>query len=201
MRGWAPLVLALVMTGGAACAAEPATGEGMPSDVRGSYACALLGGAASATTFALGAENLVNVVAGGIVAPANPGILVLGVAGVVFATFCTVGQSLAPAAADLGERLSGPASFLGNEIATLAQRAGGSLGPPLAEAAGQAMQAAERVLEEGSQAAGLACAWAAPCAWLFGLAGAPTAPAATPAPEPTPGDAEPLLLAAQRPLP
>lgn len=79
----------------------------MPSDVGESYACALVGEGASASTFAMGAESLVDVVAGGVIALASPGILILGVTGVVFAVFCTVSQAPMPAAVDFADRASG----------------------------------------------------------------------------------------------
>jgi len=52
------------------------------------------GGGAAAVL--LGAENFINVVAGGVVAPANAAILALGVIGVVFVNFCQIGKSLTP---------------------------------------------------------------------------------------------------------
>jgi len=69
---------------------------GMDDSVKQSAGC-LLGGAVG-TSMALyaGAENLVNVIAGGVVASANPMVLYTGVFGVVFASFCAIGQALTP---------------------------------------------------------------------------------------------------------
>lgn len=83
----------------------------LSEQVQASYGCfsAGLGGTVAAWT--VGAENLVNVVAGGIVAPANPAVLTIGVLGVVFASFCTVGQALTPMALDVAARLEEPAEW------------------------------------------------------------------------------------------
>lgn len=144
----------------------------MPSDVRASYACALVGGGASALTFAMGAENLVNVVAGGVVAPASPGILILGVTGVVFATFCTVGQALTPAAVDLAERVSGATQALEADGVAMMSRARDAVAPLGALAAEQTdgmVSAVERALQNGLRAAGSGCAQVAMCEQLLSI--------------------------------
>jgi hypothetical protein len=68
----------------------------MPDSVRASWACVAGGSAGVAAAVAAGAENLINVIAGGIVVPANRSVMVIGLAGVVFSTFCTMGQQLLP---------------------------------------------------------------------------------------------------------
>lgn len=67
-----------------------------PDDVRQAWACVAGGSAGTAAAVAAGAENLVNVVAGGVVAPNNRAVMIVGLAGVVFTTFCTLGQQLLP---------------------------------------------------------------------------------------------------------
>lgn len=80
----------------------------MSEQVMASYGCFFTGAAGTAAAVTFGAENLVNVVAGGIVVPANAAVLTIGVLGVVFASFCSVGQALTPMAVDLTERLAEP---------------------------------------------------------------------------------------------
>jgi len=70
--------------------------EGMSEDVVQSVSCVVTGTAATAAAIAAGGENLVNVIAGGAVAPANRAILYIGLVGVVFASFCQIGQALTP---------------------------------------------------------------------------------------------------------
>jgi len=65
---------------GALVADAPNT-ESMPENVKECFGCFIAGSLATATTAAIGAENLVNLVAGGIV-------------GVVFSSFCVIGQGL-----------------------------------------------------------------------------------------------------------
>lgn len=103
-----PLMVAALL-GGALLAASPAAGQEtaspmippkgpaqMPNDVRQAWACVVGGTAGTASAVAAGAENLVNVVAGGVVAPSNRAVLIVGLTGVVFTTFCTFGQQLLP---------------------------------------------------------------------------------------------------------
>lgn len=68
----------------------------MPPEVRGAWGCVIAGTAGTAVALSADSINLLNVVAGGIVLPNNPTVLYLGLAGVVFTTFCTLGQQLAP---------------------------------------------------------------------------------------------------------
>lgn len=68
----------------------------MPPEVRGAWGCVLAGTAGTTVALSADSVNLLNVVAGGIVLPNNPTVLYLGLAGVVFTTFCTLGQQLAP---------------------------------------------------------------------------------------------------------
>ncbi len=70
--------------------------ESMPENVKEGFGCFIAGSLATAITAAIGAENLVNVVAGGVVAPASTAVLAFGVVGVVFSSFCVIGQVLTP---------------------------------------------------------------------------------------------------------
>lgn len=70
--------------------------EKTPENVVAAWGCVLAGSVGTAAAMAANSENLLNVVAGGIVAPANPAVLYIGLAGVVFTTFCSLGQSLTP---------------------------------------------------------------------------------------------------------
>ncbi len=74
----------------------PKASEGWSDSVKQSMGC-LVGGTTGTTLAMLaGGENLVNIIAGGIVPAANPLALSIGVVGVVFASFCAVGQALTP---------------------------------------------------------------------------------------------------------
>ncbi|MGE0713861.1 MAG: hypothetical protein AB7P02_00330 [Alphaproteobacteria bacterium] len=66
------------------------------ADLQQSVGCVIAGTGATALALAAGAENLVNVVSGGLVTSANPVVLYMGVVGVVFASFCSLGQALTP---------------------------------------------------------------------------------------------------------
>ncbi len=65
-------------------------------DVRSAYACLIGGLSAVAVSFALGGEHVTNMLAGGVVAAQAPTALYIGLVGVVFATFCSLSQSLLP---------------------------------------------------------------------------------------------------------
>lgn len=65
-------------------------------EVQQSLGCAVTGAAATALAVAAGGENLVNVIAGGVVVPSNRTVLYIGLVGVVFASFCAIGQALTP---------------------------------------------------------------------------------------------------------
>jgi hypothetical protein len=68
----------------------------LPQDVKAAWGCMLMGTAGTMAALSANSVNLLNVVAGGIVTPANPAVLYLGLAGVVFTSFCTLGQQLTP---------------------------------------------------------------------------------------------------------
>ncbi|HYH20139.1 MAG TPA: hypothetical protein VD995_16125 [Azospirillum sp.] len=65
-------------------------------NVKTAWGCVIGGTVGTGVTLAAGAENLINVIAGGLVAPASPAVLAIGLAGVVFGTFCTLGQAVTP---------------------------------------------------------------------------------------------------------
>ncbi len=65
-------------------------------EVQQSLGCAIAGAGGTAAALAAGGENLVNIIAGGVVAPQNRAVLYIGLAGVVFASFCAIGQALTP---------------------------------------------------------------------------------------------------------
>jgi len=68
----------------------------VPQEVKAAWGCVLMGSAGTVAALGANSVNLLNVVAGGIVTPANPAVLYLGLTGVVFTTFCTLGQQLTP---------------------------------------------------------------------------------------------------------
>jgi len=70
--------------------------DGMPTDALQSAHCAMFGTGASVVALHAGAENLVNLIAGGLVPPANRAALYIGIVGVVFASFCQIGQAFTP---------------------------------------------------------------------------------------------------------
>jgi hypothetical protein len=72
------------------------TAPKVPDTVVSAWGCVLAGSAGTAAAMLANSENLLNVVAGGIVSPANPAVLYIGLAGVVFTSFCSLGQSLTP---------------------------------------------------------------------------------------------------------
>ena len=62
-----------------------------------SVACLTVGGLASAATFMAGWQSVTNLISGGGSVPgATPGVVALGVFGVVFTSFCAIGQALTP---------------------------------------------------------------------------------------------------------
>lgn len=67
-----------------------------PENVKTAWGCVIGGTVGTGVAMAANAENLINVIAGGIVAPASPAVLAIGLAGVVFGTFCTLGQAMTP---------------------------------------------------------------------------------------------------------
>lgn len=72
------------------------SGVKTPDNVVAAWGCVLFGTGGTVAALAANSENLLNVVAGGIVTPANPAVLYIGLAGVVFTTFCSLGQQLTP---------------------------------------------------------------------------------------------------------
>ncbi|HYH18879.1 MAG TPA: hypothetical protein VD995_09715 [Azospirillum sp.] len=70
--------------------------DDLPDDVKSAWGCLIGGTVGTGVALAANAENLINVIAGGIVAPASPAVLAIGLAGVVFGTFCTIGQAFTP---------------------------------------------------------------------------------------------------------
>jgi hypothetical protein len=65
-------------------------------ETKQSMGCLIGGVAGTAVALLAGGAAAVNVIAGGGLAPANPVVLYTGLAGVVFASFCAVGQALTP---------------------------------------------------------------------------------------------------------
>ncbi len=61
-----------------------------------SYGCLIAGTLGTSMAIAVGSENVVNIVAGGLVAPASEAALTVAVVAVVFGSFCAVGQALTP---------------------------------------------------------------------------------------------------------
>ncbi len=116
-----------------------------------SYGCLIGGVSGISAALAVGPQNLVNVVAGGIVTPASPAVLAVGMMGVIFASFCTVGQALTPMALDLSDRLSGP-------VAQASETA--------AQYLDEAMAATGRAWQEGTATLGRHCAGTTICGWL-----------------------------------
>jgi hypothetical protein len=68
----------------------------LPPEVQQSLGCAIAGSAGTAAAVFAGGENLVNIIAGGVVMPQNRAVLYIGLVGVVFASFCAIGQALTP---------------------------------------------------------------------------------------------------------
>lgn len=74
----------------------PMPDDELPDNVKTAWGCIIGGTVGTGVALAANAENLINVIAGGIVAPASPAVLAIGLAGVVFGTFCTIGQAFTP---------------------------------------------------------------------------------------------------------
>ena len=66
-----------------------------------SVACLVTGGAATVAAVGLGWQNVTNLISGGVVPAAGPGAVALGLFGVVFTSFCAIGQALTPLYLDL----------------------------------------------------------------------------------------------------
>jgi hypothetical protein len=71
---------------------------------QGSLGCIVGGTLGTAGAALIGAENIINLIAGGIVPAANPVALYAAMGGVVFASFCAVGQAMTPMAMYLYRR-------------------------------------------------------------------------------------------------
>lgn len=69
---------------------------GMDPVLKQSIGCVLTGAGGTGLAILAGGENLVNVISGGLVVPANPIVLYTGLIGVVFASFCAIGQAMTP---------------------------------------------------------------------------------------------------------
>jgi hypothetical protein len=81
---------------------NPITGPVESSDLSAaSTACLVTGSAATVAALAAGWQNVTNLISGGVVAGAGTGAAALGVFGVVFASFCSIGWALAPLYVDL----------------------------------------------------------------------------------------------------
>lgn len=75
--------------------ATPAAEQDDPA-VAQAIGCLIAGTAGTTVALAAGSENVVNIVAGGLVVPVNRVALYTAVVGVVFGTFCAVGQAMTP---------------------------------------------------------------------------------------------------------
>jgi hypothetical protein len=78
--------------------------------VRQSMGCLIGGTTATAIALMAGGRNVMNVIAGGGLVPANPVVLYVGLVGVVFASFCAIGQALTPLYLHYVERAGEPHS-------------------------------------------------------------------------------------------
>jgi hypothetical protein len=96
----------------------------MPDDVKQSIGCVIAGTAGVAGAVAAGGENLINLIAGGLVAPQNRAVLYIGLAGVVFASFCAMGQALTPVYLYYTEPPAPPETTQGDAQAALRRRTG-----------------------------------------------------------------------------
>jgi len=64
---------------------------------KGSLGCLIGGVGGTAGALLIGGENIINLIAGGLVVPTSPAALYASLFGVVFASFCAVGQAMTPA--------------------------------------------------------------------------------------------------------
>lgn len=75
---------------------DPATEPGV-TEYDLSYGCIIGGVTGTGLSVGVGGLNVINLIAGGIVPATNPVASYLALGGVVFASFCAVGQALTPA--------------------------------------------------------------------------------------------------------
>lgn len=93
----------------------PASGNGSSNGVEfgdsemASLGCLVGGTVGMAGALAIGAANIGNLIAGGLVPAASPAALYASLVGVVFATFCAVGQAMTPLAIYGYKRFNEPA--------------------------------------------------------------------------------------------
>lgn len=84
-------------SGGVSTNGTPAAPGELSDSEYGSLGCVLGGTVGTAAAVLIGGPNIINLIAGGIVPAATPGALYAALAGVVFASFCAVGQGMTPA--------------------------------------------------------------------------------------------------------
>lgn len=70
--------------------------EGWSDSQLGSIGCLVGGTVGTAVSIAVGGPNVINLIAGGIVSAASPAALYTALVGVVFASFCAIGESATP---------------------------------------------------------------------------------------------------------
>ena len=71
---------------------------------QGSLGCIVGGTLGTVGAFLIGGENIINLIAGGLVPVSSPAALYAAMGGVVFASFCAVGQAMTPMAVYLYRR-------------------------------------------------------------------------------------------------
>jgi hypothetical protein len=80
---------------------EPAWDDWTSFRTAQSVACLATGGVATVAALGFGWQNVTNLISGGVVPAAGPGAVALGLFGVVFASFCAIGQALTPLYLDI----------------------------------------------------------------------------------------------------
>jgi hypothetical protein len=98
----------------------PAADPEPSMEVMKSFGCLATGTTGTLAAIGFGPENLVNLVSGGIVTPSNSAVLAIGVVGVVFASFCTVGESLTPSVLYMMDRTAPVVLHIGRYTAEAA---------------------------------------------------------------------------------